>query len=282
MKEFCELRVLDEHAHLLFSASEGKILGSGTVRRIVLDTADPRYQEIDRVDREIRRLKDSFFFAGWDLERTYTKKEMDAADMFHLRSFWTFEPAGEECGTEYDDASACPLCHSGARQTTPLFMPLGSIPKSKDFCRTIGGEIILSRKAVKCFDAANVTGAKFVPLRSKTKPHAESPDWFQLNVLNSQAAIIPPTCTGNKPFDYDEQNEHRCERGDLIGLNLLSEVTISAASSGTADFQCSRQFLGLRRGLLRPERVILVSQKVRKIIETHKLKGCRLEVAYLQ
>jgi hypothetical protein len=79
----------------------------------------------------------------------------------------------------------------------------------------------------------------------------------------------------------DEKGECRCPLGDLIGLNLLSEVSIRSTSRGDADIICSRQFVGTRRGLLRPERIIFVSPKIRRLIESEKLKGIEIEIAHL-
>jgi hypothetical protein len=89
------------------------------------------------------------------------------------------------------------------------------------------------------------------------------------------------TRVGINPFDDDSKGECRCPLGDLIGLNLLSEVSISATSRGDADIVASRQFIGVRRGLLRPRRVILISPRVRRLIESEKLKGVKIEVAHL-
>jgi len=45
-------------------------------------------------------------------------------------------------------------------------------------------------------------------------------------------------------------------RGDLAGLNLLSEVFIEKDSRGSEDIFSTRQFVGVRRGLLRPRPLI--------------------------
>ena len=42
------------------------------------------------------------------------------------------------------------------------------------------------------------------------------------------------------------------------------------------------QFLGARRGLLRPERLMLISPRLRRLIEEERLKGFEFEVAYLK
>jgi hypothetical protein len=87
--------------------------------------------------------------------------------------------------------------------------------------------------------------------------------------------------TGNGPFDLDPEDTGRCPVGPLAGLNLISDVTVRADTWGAFDIMGTRQFIGTRRGMLRPSHLILVSQKVRKLIEAEKLKGIRLEIAYL-
>jgi hypothetical protein len=140
---------------------------------------------------------------------------------------------------------------------------------------------VVSRRVVELFARHKITGPKFSAVRPNQTSSAESKDWFQLTVEDTSAEIVEPTRVGLNPFEMDERGEYRCPVGDLIGLSLLSEVTVKLPGRSSADILCSRQFIGVRRGLLRPERVILVSPKVWKLIATEKLKGCGVEVAHL-
>lgn len=280
MTETCEFRIVEEFAPKLFAPAEGKRLGD-SVRQVEVSTNDPRFDSIGRLQRETREKTDRSFFYGWILRRRYSKAEKDAAALFKLKVTSTFEPAGEECGTNYDESTACPRCGAGARQTTLLCLPEKRIPKSKDISRTIAGEIVVSRRVVELFARHGITGAKLSPLRSSPSSSAESKEWFQLKVPNANAEIIAPTRVGIDPFDDDAKGEYRCPLGDLIGLNVLSEVFIKSTSLGDVDIICTRQFVGARRGLLRPEQIILVSPKVRRLIESERLKGVEIEVAHL-
>jgi hypothetical protein len=67
----------------------------------------------------------------------------------------------------------------------------------------------------------------------------------------------------------------------LLGLARLSEVWISRSSYTGSDIIASSQFVGTRRGLLRPERFLLISPKIQKIFEKQNVKGCKIEVAHL-
>jgi len=223
----------------------------------------------------------AFFFAGWDIRRRYTADDVRQANLFLLCRIATFEPAGEECGTQYDESSACPSCKSGAKQISPLFLDWKRIPKSKDIARTIAGEIIVSKRMVDLFDRHSITGAKFGPVCHRPASSAESKDWFQLLVKSCDAEVTAPTKMGVNPFDEDTMGQYRCSRGDLIGLAQLSEVSISRSSYSGFDIVASRQFVGTRRGLLRPERFLLVSPRLQQMIKEEKLKGCDLEIAHL-
>ena len=265
---------------MLFAENEGKRVGS-SVRRIELETTDPRFAEVGRLQRELRAKQGAPFFYGWNLKRKPSSLELRQANLFMLRVVAVFEPAGEERGTKYDESSSCPNCGAGAKQIGPLILDVRRIPKGKDIAKTIGGEMIVSRRGAELFKRHGIAGVVLGPLRMSAASSAESKDWFQLSVESADAEITAPTRVGIDPFDDDPQGECRCPLGDLLGLNLLSEVTIRAATRGDADFVSSRQFIGTRRELLRPERVIFVSPKVWKLMESEKLKGCELEIAQL-
>lgn len=280
MREIAELRVDEAFAPMLFEPDEGKRLGD-SVRKVELETSAPRFKQIGELQRDLRRSVGKPFFYGWGLRRKYTKHELASAALLQLKVTVVFEPAGEECGTKYDESTACSRCGAGGKQAGPLFLDVKRIPKGKDFAKTIAGEVVISRRASELFIQHGVTGVAFHPVRTKGARSLELPDWSQLVIHSADADIVPPTRAGIDPFNDDPKGEHRCAEGDTIGLNLLSEVSVDAASRGQGDIAASRQFVGVRRGSLRPERVILISQKVRQLIDAEKLKGCEIEVAHL-
>ena len=280
MHEIAEFRVDERFAPMLFSASEGRRLGD-SVRQVEIRTSDPRFKRIGELQVELLQSKGKPFFYGWKLTRKRTAEELRSAQLVHVKIVSVFEPAGEECGTRYDESEACRRCGAGAKQVGPLFLDVTRIPKGKDFAKTIAGEIVVSRRASDLFAQHGITGAAFHPVRTKGAKNLELSEWSQLIVRSADAEIVAPTRVGNDPFDDDSKGEYRCPEGDLIGLNLLSEVSIGSVSRGEADIVASRQFIGVRRGLLRPERVLLVSPKLWRLIDSEKLKGCEVEVAHL-
>jgi hypothetical protein len=282
MKESIELRIADRYASNFFSAEEGRRIGPlREVRIVSIDTKDPRLGELAKMNRKIW-AKGRILITGWKFIRRYTKSELAQAKCLQLLFTSYFEPAGEECGTVYDEATACSKCGAGARQTSALGLQINSIPKSKDVAVTIGGEIVASLKLKELFQSRKVTGAGFGPVVARRRgADVVAGNWFQFLAKNSSAEIMTCTRTGVDPFGTQSPDPHICSRGDTIGLNLLSEVTLDKRTIPADDVFSSRQYLGNRMGLLRPYRPIFVSQKVREIVETHDLKGIKFEIAHL-
>ncbi len=341
MKEIAEFRVIEKFASKLFADDEGTKLDA--IRKVQLATDDPRFDRIGELNRELRESKGEFFFHGWDIRRRYTKEELAESPCFQLFISSMFEPSAEECGTKYDESTACAKCASGAAQISELRLDLRKVPKCNTL-RTLADEWIVSQRLAEQMIDAGLTGFELRPVRHKARyeddpidlhrvpsgrellKRAEAfsipqgtgrfcvwlgrtenralweqaraeyaalkrkaskrkgepmPAWHQVVVTSANAEIVPPTRVGIHPFDDDPQGRCRCPLGDLIGLNLLSEVSISAATWSIADIFCSRQFIGVRRGLLRPRRVLLVSPAFRKLTEFEKLKGINIEVVHL-
>ena len=343
MQELAEFRVDERFAPMLFADGEGKRLGD-SVRKVEIETNDPRLEKVGRLQSELRAKQGKPFFYGWIVRRRYTKDELAAAACFHLTISTVFEPPGESCGTKYDGSTVCPRCGAGAAQASDLRLDLRKVPKGKKIATTIADEIIVSQCLAERMTDAGLTGFELRPVRHKARyeddpldlgqvpigremlkkaevagvtpgtggfdvwlnreenrsllqqARAESaalkgeeskrsgepiPVWHQLVVPSNTAEIVAPTRVGIDPFDDDPKGECRCPMGDLIGLNLLTEVWISAASRGEADIVCSRQFIGVRRGLLRPRRVILISPKFRNLLESESIKEGEIEIAHL-
>lgn len=344
MRETYEFRVVEDFAGRLFGPNEGKDIGSKIVRLIELDGNDPRLPKVGEMQRLIEQESGRAFFHGWDIERHYSAREIQAATLFTLWITAVFEPAGEECGTEYDESTACPKCGAGAAQVSDLRLDLRKAPKKNDIARTIANEIIVSHQLAEKLVDTGLTGFDLRPVRHKARyeddpidlrlvptgreiiakaeaagfPYSSGrfdvwlnraenralfekacaenaamrevkerckgkplPVWHQLVPTVTSAEIIPPTRVGIDPFDEDPKGECRCPLGDLIGLNLLSEVSISAASRGDADLVATQQFIGVRRGLLRPRRILLISPRLWRLIESENLRGVEIEVAHL-
>lgn len=290
MKETIEFRISYDYAHLLFDEKEGRCLGT-SVKIIELSKDDPRYEQIPIIEKEVETRYGRGFFFGWKIKRKYSKKELDEAALFHVKINFVFEPTGEQCGTVYDEASACKICGANARQITLLKLKKGSIPK-KDIAETIGGEVVVSEKFVSAVRERHLKGLAFNPVRFARGPS----NYYQLKA-SMEIDLSSKTVVGNNPFRVSagspggvyticgytvrfEKEVYICPEKDLIGLNLLSEpYVVNDKSIGEYDFFASKQRLGVRRGVLRPEPIYLCSQSFRKMVLEEKLSGFGFEVA---
>jgi hypothetical protein len=338
MREYVEFRIREENAAEYLPPGTGENIGYG-VRKVLVDTKDPLFGEIGRLHRAFR-AKGKYFFSGREYERRYSRQELAEAELLHVWPKRVFEPAGEECGTEYDESTACPECGAGATQTSELRLDLRKAPRAVDFAETIAGERIVSQRLAECLTDAGLQGFTLTRVLHKARyeddpvdlqevptgreilrnaelagvPHpswsflvwvnraenrpildkamaeyatqkrtkaqrvsAPVPVWYQLVVSSSPVELSPLTRAGEDPFD--DSSTGRCSRGHVAGLNLLSEVTVTRTGLPEADVMETKQMIGVRRGLLRPRPVLLLSARAWKAIETTKIKGIEIEVA---
>lgn len=282
MKETLEIRVAYEYAHLLFDANEGKVLDplSPSIRLIEISRDDPRYDQIPIVAKKVKKIYNSGFYFGWEIKRKYTRKELDSADLFHMQVKTFFEPTGECCGTEYDGSVACKICGANGKQITALFLKRGKIPK-KDIAETIGSEIVVSERFMNVVKDRGLKGCVFSPVMFGNNPSS----YYQLTA-SKEVELSSSTVVGINPFNLSgsEGGEvYNCPNGDTIGLNLLSEPhVLNSPLVKEYDFLASRQKIGVRRGVLRPSPVLLVSPAFRKMVEEEKLTGFKFEIARLE
>lgn len=290
MKEIVELRINYNYANLLFNANEGKNIGT-SVKVVKLSKDDPRYNQIPIIENEVKKKFNESFFFGWEIKRKYSKKEFDLAELLHIKINTTFEPTGEECGTQYDETGTCDICGANRRQVSPLTLRKGSVPK-KDVAKTIGGEIVVSENFKNSLSQRNMKGIKLKPTNLEK--------FYQLTT-DMEVLLSPYTVAGVNPWDFSEESEpvefnlsggnpikfekeiYKCAKGHTIGLNLLSEPFIQYNQSiGDYDFFSSKQKIGVTRGLLRPEPIYFCSNAFRRMIEEDKLSGFEFEIAHIQ
>ena len=279
MKETLEIRINYDYANLLFKADEGKNLGT-TVKVVKLSKDDPRYKEIPVIADVVKRKYDRGFFFGWEYRRKYTKKELELAKLFQIKIKVTFEPSGVECGTLYDETVACEICGANRKQVSLLTLKKGTIPKM-DIAKTIGGEIVVSDKFANAVKVRNLKGLQLTPINFEVGVS----DYSQL-VASSEIELSPNTVVGINPFNLstsDEGEIYKCPQGDTIGLNLLSEAyVLNNSPINDCDFLRSKQNIGVKRGLLRPEPIYFCSLDFRKMIEEEKLTGFEFEITNIE
>ncbi len=278
VRETFDLRIPEGKASEWLSPNDGTSLG-GSVRKLLVRRDEPVVDVVREAQRHYRSLGSAFYLA-WSVFRKYSKAELANAAAFMLKPH-PVEMAGEEYGTTYDEYVSCPLCGTGALQTSPLTLACRRLPR-KDFCRSLGWELIVSARVVRAFVDAGVTGVEFAPIIC-SETGVASENWRQLVVSRHDVHIASPTEVGIGPFEEVSAltEKYECARGHLLGLNIISEASIDRNTWGDEDIAFSDQFIGIRRGLIRPHRVLFISPKVRAIIANENLTGTGLEVVHV-
>lgn len=278
MKELIEFRICNEYAHLLLKLNEGNRNASNTI--IYITKEDPKFEQIRILSKEIRDKKNDFFFLYSNIKREYSKNEFETATLFQMKIKTMFEPAGEECGTLYDEKTACEICGANRKQVGVLKLKKGTIPK-KDIARTIAGEIVVSEKFKEAFKQRNLKGLELIPVEFAKS----TSDYYQL-VATSEIELSQSTVAGINIFDLSTSSEgeiYKCPKGHTIGLNLLSEAyVLNSPSISECDFFVSKQKIGVKRGLLRPEPIYFCSQAFREMAEEEKLIGFEFEIVKIE
>lgn len=169
MRERIELRVNVDHADLLFRPDEGELLGQrrhAHLKRIVVDLSDPRLARIPEIEKELNAHRPVLFVGGWRIIREYTEQEVGEARLFKLWCAAVFEPAGEECGTVYDESGVCPVCKAGRRQVSDLVVDVRRVPRGKEYVSTyVVGEHMVSQRIAEALAESGMTGFALRPVR---------------------------------------------------------------------------------------------------------------------
>jgi hypothetical protein len=341
MNEVIELWILEENAFPLFDPKEGEPQGS-IVRKVTIRRDDPRLEEIVKQQRRLRSER-SFLFTTWRIRRSYTQEELERAELLQLLVPTVFEPAGEECGTLYDDTDACTRCGAGGVQVSELVLDLRKIPANRDFARTIADELIVSHRLARLIANSQVSGVELRPVRDRAPDPLDSMDlsrvpsgralleaamqlgidpkkwtfdiwlhddaqrsslnsvreeseneslqrskdsvlsmrrWYQPVAIAPPLSIISLSAFGNDPFSKDSDST-LCENQDNVGLNQISEITVSEPILAISDYQLSEQYIGIRRGLLRPSRAIFISTHFYRLLRDNGIKGFDVQLVHL-
>jgi len=278
MKEFHEFRIYEKYAYLLLQPDEGTRVGVYRAIKILRD--DPKFDQIRRLTERIRLEHHDYFFLYSNIERQYAKQELESVTLFQLKIIRTFEPAGEECGTEYDEGISCEICGSNRKQVGFLKLKKGSIPK-RDIACTISGEVIVSEKFKESFLQYNLKGITFEPVVLGKN----ASNIYQPKITSPELELTAKTIAGTNIFDLSHSSGteiYKCPKGHTIGLNLLSEAYVADSPTITEhDFFATKQKVGVNRGLLRPQPLYICSQAFRQMVLKEKLSGFDFEVAHI-
>jgi hypothetical protein len=210
--------------------------------------------------------------------RKYKKTELQQAEILRLLIPSYFESSGEECGTVYE--TLCDKCNWG-RQVSDLILDLRRIPQRKDISETIAWvEWVASSKFASVFTENKLTGAEFRPIYDFRNPTTRSNEWRQLWITGTIGRLAEKTKLGRDPFNESEVT-WRCPLGHSVVTQFLSETYLHRESWDGSDIAVTSALFGQGRNVMRPIPLIIISQRLYRMIQDADLKGFSFEVAHL-
>ncbi|WP_157138722.1 hypothetical protein [Asticcacaulis biprosthecium] len=278
MKEVYHLRLRNRLVKDILPIGFGKILGDNefAIRVVEITRSDPYFELLQKRYRN----GEEFILTSWSVKRNYTKQEIGAARLFRVRLGTPFEPCGEDCGTEYEEATGCRVCGAGAEHRGPLYLRESNLPRT-DIGHSIADEIVVRRGFAECFWRYNLTGPTFNPIYQKSNK-AIIEGWFEVADLPRLANIVEPTNVFNNPLMTLPDMGQICPVGDTIGLNLVSEVYVDVDLEQAPSFFATKQFTGVRRGMLRETPVYLAKPDFFDFVKKEDIRGLSFEIAHLR
>jgi len=288
MREEVVLRLRREFLHRIRSLTPivGKPIGDWGVE-VQVPTDSALHADIRRAYQQLQAETGEDLHFWWFYKRRYSPGEIGAAEVLNLKLMGStnFEPAGEECGTTYDESTSCPHCGVGRTQTSDLTLDLRKVPSGKDIVKTIADEWLISDRLVRCCVELGLKGFELRPIHHFQKARKLLPIWHQLVIppAEERVQILSLSRFGNGPFDDDLAGEYRCPLGHVLGLRALSELYLKRATWERLgrDIVFTREMRGYKAGLLRPEPFILISPRFYRLLKKENVKALRFEVAYL-
>ena len=230
----------------------------------------------------------AFGFADDDFsvrkEFLYTPSELEAGPL--LRMMVDRAPkglGGPTYGTEYDLANACPVCGTGAVQTSPLYLRGGDPPKTADIFKTLDNDVLVSPKVAEAFLREQVTGAE---LRQAIGHKDREPlPWFQLVCTHEL-----PRMSGLSKLSRDDPCR-LCSRDGYYDLGREPSRIVYDASQVNLDelpdFSCTWERVG--KSVLREpfkkshlaSPLLVVKPRVYKIFRQLKVRGAVFEPVHV-
>ena len=111
--------------------------------------------------------------------------------------------------------------------------------------------------------------------------------WFQLLATSQPLPTLAPTRFGLSPFDNDVEQRHFCSSHQR-GFRLLSELYVDKAMWDGSDVVRTAELVGGGSGQVysiaikrRPHPLLLISQRMWRLLRENKVSNFRVEIAHL-
>jgi hypothetical protein len=272
MEEIYEFRIPEGWALEWLDSKEGKRNSTGSVRIVTTRRECELFGRILSIHKQRMRVGERLFLS-WAVRRVYEQDELDAAELFVLRTSNIFEPPGEELGCVYLPDVDGPA--EADNRVGSLVLQCSRF-RGRSYCESIAGERLVGPE-LQTFARENaLSGVRFGTVLCTGADRSNS-GWAELIVTSKKVLVTPPTLAGDGLVDFSSIESH----GDRenLGLNVLSEVFIERESWDGSDFVVSKQTVGAHQGLLRPYRILFVSKRLFSTLSPKMRRGLIFEIA---
>ncbi|MCC6660710.1 MAG: hypothetical protein IT437_07465 [Phycisphaerales bacterium] len=217
----------------------------------------------------------------WDYrtEVHYDRSDLESCEYVHLHVNRAARgDTGPSFGTDYDLSTGCPECGTGARQSSPLRISRGSLPKKARAMRTHHGEVLIDHELATdmMIELRSERGLRQVEDRRLLTPLP----WWQV-----LPEVSMPPAEASTGFTVDPDRCPKCRRAgfgparDWRPLEFTYRLG-AAERRALPDFVSTWEHFGESRIRYRPGYVlgfalpdILVSNRVMRLCWKAKIKG---------
>jgi hypothetical protein len=218
---------------------------------------------------EYNRLKDELLTVGVEVKELrrveFGKKEFESAPLLALYpAYQDLNPYSEEPDKYF--SVSCNECNAYINQTNDLMIRKSSVG-NRDFLMSWESELLISSKIKRLFDAHSVTGISYRPVYTKKDIQEIA---YQLVPLNE----LPPLHTKLIPA-IDCSNCGFKSYGKSMDSVLSYGI---GACDNYKDLNYTSEYFG--EGYF-PRRMIIISQRVRQILISAKVRGIRYEPIFI-
>lgn len=272
-------------------------------REIEMVVGDRNFVRLKALCREYAARGEKF--GSWsNIRFEYSSSELESAERLTLYVTRRFDPCGEECGTEYDDAKGCQnvispggvlhfgsfwgdvtyppaICGYGSERKGPLRIRPSSVPKTADFAESIAGEIVVTERVKVGIESMGCRGVSFETVGTFRRPARSPRPLFAMVVTGGLVRYHPSMFWGKMP-ELTPSRPSPCPMGHLIPGSPTSETCVVREDLTGEAFQRSFQMSGYRQGLLRPQAETFVTPEVRRLALQEGWKGVEFTVALVK
>lgn len=245
-------------------------------RQVLIPTDDPFLPELR--SRILGAQKKGVYAAGSIITvREFDDEELQRADFLRLVICETIEQFGAESGTVYDDSHACSKCGFGLVQRSPLRLDLSKVPKGIDIARTLAQhEYIVSERFAAMARAESLAGLSLDAVEHVGKRGAGQM-WYQLRVVGRAGKTCPPTRFGEDYIRDRVDPQYTCGEHGLMGLNLITTVTLAATPDANVDLMATTDRFLRRSGDIMPVPILVVGKRCFAAFRSYNIQGGSFE-----